>query len=100
MTRDALVGAVVGELPGGELPAVVGAEHVQLAPHTFSASACVRLMASAVADLVVSSDTHMKRVASSTRSRKKRRPPSVAGDTGPHKSPCPSSSCFCARYLA
>jgi len=59
VTRDAVVGAVVGELRGGELLAVVGAKHLQLAPADLLCLPWVCLMASAVADLAVSSDTHM-----------------------------------------
>ena len=42
MTRDAIVGAVVGELRGGELPVVVDAEYSQLAP---AGLLCLRLNA-------------------------------------------------------
>jgi len=54
--------------------------------------------ASAAASLVERRATHMKREASSTIRRKYRRPPGVAGVTGPHRSAWTSSSGSSVRY--
>jgi hypothetical protein len=98
LMMHALSRTVVRELCHGELASAVSVKCLQFEAGLASARAWMSLMAATARSLEGITTTHMYLLRSSTSSRKYLLPLGVAGEIGPHKSPCTSSRRRSARY--